>query len=420
MVNRRRAEACLGMRVPGLKSSSFSDDVVKRSRGLPMTEGLENNGASSYKSVSVRDQLSGSPRVFPCGDMRIYLGDSLPLCASWPRPVAIVVDGPYGIGSFPGDPPTVEGLSDWYEPHMRKWSERATPQTTLWFWNTELGWATVHPLFLRYDWEYRTCHVWNKGRGHVAGNANTKTLRKFPVVTEVCVQYVRKVRLPLDGKMLPLKEWLRAEWLRTGLPLSVTNEACGVRNAATRKYFTKCHLWYFPPPDHFERLVTFANSNGKKQGRPYFSLDGKRPLTGEQWERMRAKFHCEYGVNNVWSEPPMRGDERLKKKSKCLHQNQKPLKLIELILRASTDIGDVVWEPFGGLCSTAVAAYKLRRKCYSAEILPSYFEAACLRLKSYAAKIPTPSETGASAEQLAALRTVRSRAAGDLRTPRLF
>ena len=48
--------------------------------------------------------------------------------------------------------------------------------------------------------------------------------------------------------------------------------------------------------------------------------------------------------------------------------------------RVATDEGDVVWEPFGGLCSTAVAALRSGRECYSAELLEDYFVAACGRL----------------------------------------
>ena len=39
-----------------------------------------------------------------------------------------------------------------------------------------------------------------------------------------------------------MQEWLRAEWRRTGLPWRAANEACGVSNAATRKYLTGDHL----------------------------------------------------------------------------------------------------------------------------------------------------------------------------------
>jgi len=77
----------------------------------------------------------------------------------WESPVCIVVDGPYGVAGFPGDPPTPDRLPQWYEPHVAAWSRRSTPQTTLWFWNTEIGWATVHPLFVAHGWEYRSCHI---------------------------------------------------------------------------------------------------------------------------------------------------------------------------------------------------------------------------------------------------------------------
>ncbi len=144
-------------------------------------------------------------------------------------------DGPYGGGGFPGDGHEAAGLAQWYEPHVRAWSERATPETTLWFWNTELGWATVHPTLAANGWEYRCCNIWDKGMGHVAGDTSSRTLRKFPVVTEVCAHYVRSAEFRADGRTLSMKDWLRHEWKRSGLPFRLANEARGVRNAATRK-----------------------------------------------------------------------------------------------------------------------------------------------------------------------------------------
>jgi site-specific DNA-methyltransferase (adenine-specific) len=297
--------------------------------------------------------------------------------------VAISVDGPYGVQGFPGDPPTPEGLGAWYEPHIKKWSEKASPSTTLWFWNTEVGWANVHPILVKYGWTYRGASVWDKGIGHIAGNVNTASIRRVPVVTELCVHYVKEASFEADGRSMSMKEWLRYEWVRSGIPLSKTNEACGVINAATRKYFTQCHLWYFPPVDLFVKLVDYANRHGKPEGRPYFSLDGKKPLTDEQWEKMRAKFSCEHGVTNVWREPAARGDERIKNGSRAIHYNQKPLRLVELTVRLCTDPGDVVWEPFGGLCTTAIACHRLGRKCYSAEIDSDFYKLAISRLVHY-------------------------------------
>lgn len=312
----------------------------------------------------------------------IELGDFLKVYDSWDSPTVIISDGPYGVGGYDGDPKSPKGLGEVYEPFIKAWTKAATPNTTLWFWNTELGWATVHPFLEKHGWEFVNCHIWNKGLAHVAGNANTKTLRKLPVVTEVCVQYTLKPEFEVKGKILSMQEWLRYEWKRSGLPLSKTNEACGVKNAASRKYFTNCDLWYFPPAEAFEKLCEYANINGNKDGRPYFSIDGKKSLTKSQWQRMRAKFNCPFGVTNVWDHPPLNGKERLKNGTKALHLNQKPLKLMELIIAVSSDKGDNIWEPFGGLFSGSIAAIELGRNAYATEINPEVFKFGVSRVNS--------------------------------------
>lgn len=317
----------------------------------------------------------------PSHTIQVFNDDVTNLYDSWDSPIIIVSDGPYGVGGFPGDPPTPDNLDIWYEPHIRIWSEKATPQTTLWFWNTEIGWAMVHPILAKYGWEYRACHIWDKGMAHIAGNSNTQSLRQLPVVTEVCVQYIKKPFFQVEGKCLSMKDWLRYEWERTGLPFSKTNEACGVKNAATRKYFTKDHLWYAPPADLFEKLAAYANKYGRENGKPYFSIDGEKSISKEGWEKLRAKFYCPLGVTNVWNEPPVNGQERLKKDSKAIHLNQKPLKILELIIKISSDPGDLVWDPFGGLFSVAIAAHNVKRSCVAAEIDSEIYDVAIRRLR---------------------------------------
>ena len=186
-----------------------------------------------------------------------------------------------------------------------------------------------------------------------------------------------------------MQQWLRSEWKRTGLPLRLANEACGVANAATRKYLTADHHWYYPPVETFVRLVAFANERGDSKGQPYFSINGRSPVSGDQWARMRAKFSCEIGVTNVWREPQVAGSERIqgtrsrmRYKFSSLHGSQKPLRLMELIIRASTEQGDTVWEPFGGLCPGAVISYQLDRKYFGAEMNSEFFSAAVERLRT--------------------------------------
>jgi site-specific DNA-methyltransferase (adenine-specific) len=316
------------------------------------------------------------------GDVFLYHADAAQMYSRWPSPTCIIVDGPYGLGKFPGEPKTPYGLGDWYAPHIAAWSEYAATDCTLWFWNTELGWATVHPVLEQHGWQYEELSLWDKGVAHIAGNVNSKTIRGLPVVTEIAVRYTKRNRLQVpSGHNLTLKEWVRAEWMRSGLPFYRANEACGVANAATRKYLTSCHLWYFPPAEAVLRMADYCARHGVPDGGwPYFSLDGTSAFNPAVWERMRAKWNHTHGLTNVWQLPSIHGDERIKTDDGYLHANQKPLELMSRQIAASTDVGDVVWEPFGGLCSGSLAAARLGRRAFAAEIFLEYYRAASQRL----------------------------------------
>lgn len=316
--------------------------------------------------------------------VKIEQADALDCYDAWPAPTMIHVDGPYGIGGYPGDPVEYALLPELYFPHVAAWSKAALPQTTLWFWGTELGWATMHPVLNSAGWDYQELCIWNKGISHIAGKVNSKTIRGVPVVTEVCARYTKRTKLKgPDGRDVPVKEWIRNEWERSGVPLYKANEACGVKNAATRKYLTKDSLWYFPPAAMMKAMADYLMEHGKPTSWPYFSLDGKTELTSSQWTSMRAKWHHAHGVTNVWDVPPLNGRERKRMtgSGRALHLNQKPLSIMRYLIEAVTDQGDVIWDPFAGLASAGVCASELGRRCYCSEVSENVYESAVARLR---------------------------------------
>ena len=330
---------------------------------------------------------------FADGAVTLACGDAMGRYGRWAAPVVVVSDGPYGLGG-PGDLRGVTNLPDWYEPHAAAWAAAATPLTTLWFWNTEVGWATVHPVLARHGWVYRQCCVWDKGLTHAANHTNTRTLRKLPTVTEVCVQYVRPPEFRRrDGGLPTLQTWLRDEWARAGLSFREANRACGCGDMARRRWLIGDRHWSCPPPPAFARLAAYAHRHGDPGGRPYFSFDGARPLTAagwarasagaaSEWVRRRGKFFCEPGLTNVWRENPVRGADRVRDGVSTVHPHQKPVGLMERVLRLSSEPGDEVWEPFGGLFTVALAAVRLGRHCRSAEVRPAVFRAGIRRLNT--------------------------------------
>lgn len=331
------------------------------------------------------------------GMYHYHEGNVSDVYGSWPTPDLIISDGAYGVRGFRGDTNDANGLPDWYQPHVAEWSKRAKPSTTLFFWNREIGWASVHPLLDDYGWEFVQLITWDKGLSHIAGNVNGNTIRQFPIVSEVCAVYRRRLFLPTDEATLPVKEWLRHEWKRSGLAFSKANEACGVKNAASRKYLTLDHLWYWPPGSAVEAMARYATEHGRPTSRPYFSLDGTHEVTAEAWDELRAPWHHFNGITNVWSRPPLHDSERLKgtmersaprtykpTKLSSAHLNQKPLDLTMRQVAAASDIGDVVWEPFGGLATVSVASVLLGRVPYVAEVDSAFFELGRARLNDAA------------------------------------
>jgi site-specific DNA-methyltransferase (adenine-specific) len=54
---------------------------------------------------------------------------------------------------------------------------------------------------------------------------------------------------------------------------------------------------------------------------------------------------------------------------------------MERLITAVTEPGDVVWEPFGGLCSASVAAVTMGRRAFAAETDPAFADLAAERLR---------------------------------------
>jgi hypothetical protein len=140
-------------------------------------------------------------------------------------------------------------LAHWYRPHIEEWSRLATAATTLWFWNTEVGWATVHPLLAEHGWEYVQAITWDKGIRHVAGNVNGQTIRKFPIATEICVFYQRQLEVPGPDGPMPVQRWVPLCTARSGARTPCAWPPPGSRRCTlTRSRLSSCTAYSTPSP----------------------------------------------------------------------------------------------------------------------------------------------------------------------------
>ena len=74
-------------------------------------------------------------------------------------------------------------------------------------------------------------------------------------------------------------------------------------------------------------------------------------------------------------------------RGKRLHPTQKPVELLEYLVRTYTDPGDLVLDNCMGSGSTAVAALQAGRRFVGFETNPEYFAAACQRVDERAAEL---------------------------------
>ncbi|MEQ8234220.1 MAG: site-specific DNA-methyltransferase [Gammaproteobacteria bacterium] len=115
-----------------------------------------------------------------------------------------------------------------------------------------------------------------------------------------------------------------------------------------------------------EMLLWAARSPRGDRARYYFDYDAMKAQNGGRQ------------MKNVWRFTAPGKNE----KSHGRHPTQKPLKLIERCLEASTRPGDVVLDPFAGSGSTGVAALALGRRFVGAELERDYTRLAARRLRA--------------------------------------
>lgn len=96
-------------------------------------------------------------------------------------------------------------------------------------------------------------------------------------------------------------------------------------------------------------------------------------------------FSNQKDMHNFIESPICMGDERVKNP---FHPTQKPLKVLEHIIKIASASGDVVFDPFMGVGSSGVAALKHERKFMGIEIDEKYFKAAEKRLQSAQPVLP--------------------------------
>lgn len=116
-----------------------------------------------------------------------------------------------------------------------------------------------------------------------------------------------------------------------------------------------------------------------------FNLDDVRdPDVKYPNQKKHGKLKCNpLGKNpsDVWILPKVTSGANRASKERTAHPAQFPIAVIERVIRASSNPGDIVLDPFMGSATTAVAASSLGRTVVGFELSSRYFDLAVQRLE---------------------------------------
>lgn len=190
--------------------------------------------------------------------------------------------------------------------------------------------ALITPYFEGMGLELRQQILVDKGMRAVSGRA-TKKYRLFPNTTESILFIVK------DNKKI-IKPLLKEKQKELGLKSREINERLGVKSNGGGMwsiYTGKNVCEQFPTKNLWERLQEVLK----------FDL---------AYEDIAQTFNPQMGLTDIWRDIDFYKEKRF-------HPTQKPIKLIERLILASSNEGDLVIDPFGGSGSTALSSIALKR-----------------------------------------------------------
>jgi DNA modification methylase len=199
------------------------------------------------------------------------------------------------------------------------------------------------PVLETIGFELRQQIIINKGIRAIGGRA-TKNYKMFPNVTESLLFLIK------DSKPF-VRDFLKQRQKKLGLSSKQINEALNVKSNGGGMwsiYTGKNLCEQLPTKELWNKLQTIL----------CFDLP---------YEKIGITFNTEMGITDVWDDINFYEEKRI-------HPTQKPLKLINRIVKASSNEGDLILDPFLGSGNTIKSCLNNKRNFIGFDISLEYYE----------------------------------------------
>ena len=349
--------------------------------------------------------------------MKLLQGDCLELMKDIPDSSVdmVLTDPPYNIGvtTQKNGKKTVnawdkiDGYIDWCVEWIQLCSRKLKPNGVLYFWHNDMEQIAklMEAIREKTSLAFVSFCIWDKGDSYRAQswhqrNADGKTaLRSWFNVCEYCLHFFNA---PKDADaswkhtgldriksnpecFLPLKEWYTTEKKRLGLTdddiAKKYTEVTGKKPYMLRHYF-KDSQFEIPTQTVFESVYEALGFDYTSNGRHgyeamrhgYEAMRQEYEAMRQEYEAMRNYHRCDEMHCNTWHVPPVPSNHRF-------HTCQKPVQILERLIRVSCKPGGTVLDCFMGSGSTGVACVNMGRDFIGVELDKGYFDIAKQRIE---------------------------------------
>lgn len=187
-----------------------------------------------------------------------------------------------------------------------------------------------------------------------------------------------------------VKQGIVVDWLITDPPYGINvNHNMGRRKGDKKSDYKKAYWDNARLPKEYFDLMFKVSKNQIIWGGNYYT-DYLTPTPCYViWDKMFSDEVSFAQVEIAWTNQTCSAKKVVcspNGKEDRIHPTQKPLKVIEFCLNKFTKEGDLIFDPFMGSFTTAVACHKMQRRFIGAELDKEYFEKGQERLNAVKAQ----------------------------------
>lgn len=230
------------------------------------------------------------------------------------------------------------------------------------------------------NFRFNSFIIWDKGDFRALGWKNPSkknSLRSWFNTCEYCLYYTFQDETGLSKVMTDVNNFKNLRCYSKqiqefiGLKLKEINSKLGHRRAEHFFYHSSTQ-WNLCTKEVYNEIVKVFGINKYKNFREYEDLR-------QEYEDLRYTHNLDRNHKNIWTST--------QRNTGKLHSCQKPLDILERIIKTSSNEGDVVLDCFMGSGSTGVACMNTGRKFIGVEREEKYFNISKNRIEDAAERI---------------------------------